>query len=767
MKKLSEQIRRAIQNFEKEILPKAQLTLNNARDSDYLQQRLAELRRIQDEAAQAPVFSIRFLGDTQNGKSTLINVLLGKKILPEGHVGACSATIVRCRHAQREQTTVEFRYCTEEAFEKDLQNKLRDAEAFLDEEASEAKRRETVCELLSRFLRLFGIDPANVSDLRALIEQVRSSAAGFPERQLLGTAETVEANAANEDRIHENLSAKGKRAFIIDECLIEGPFGDWHPSMELVDMPGTNAFNPYDDQVNARLKQKLGGLAIVTKETQLHDSVMDWFKDSSILPDMAGASERNQVRVFVLKTFIDKLNLPDGEDEKSQWEKTQEYCGEIEKHLRRQVMDLVGQRFSAPNEVEVLSSFVDRMPVCFLSPKVFRNLADAGLRNRVLKNPMQHLDMAAAFERFDKRADNTGVPSLRAALHQHTQDFITSHFQRKLELDFRKEVGLVAQFFRVQRVGIERRLADQGAFVLEVDGQIRADLSAVIKTYRQSVEGKILELKNRFNDEVGTLLDEVTADFGEQTRQKLEDWMELHWASLRCAGRKNGQHTTTRGHEIDFNGDLAEICVRALNSSWIKHRANLRKLLYNDLVENFLPAVEKVVAQAKGQDQARIELIESTYEPVAESARQELALQVERYDSGAEEFDALRPKLTLAIREFLAPTYEGISSEFGKGSSAKMRGHLQKGVLSSVHQIGRMVKQVVKKNWQGLTGALETRVGELFETVEGGFNEQGEALRRLSEHPSSDDEERAATLRQLETAAGKLAGKHAEREEAA
>jgi hypothetical protein len=25
----------------------------------------------------------------------------------------------------------------------------------------------------------------------------------------------------------------------VDECLIEGEFADWHPSMELVDMPGT------------------------------------------------------------------------------------------------------------------------------------------------------------------------------------------------------------------------------------------------------------------------------------------------------------------------------------------------------------------------------------------------------------------------------------------------------------------------------------------------------------------------------------------------
>ena len=54
--------------------------------------------------------------------------------------------------------TVHFRYSTEEQFLADLNASTRDAELALQEENSPADRRETVCKLLGRFIRLFDID---------------------------------------------------------------------------------------------------------------------------------------------------------------------------------------------------------------------------------------------------------------------------------------------------------------------------------------------------------------------------------------------------------------------------------------------------------------------------------------------------------------------------------------------------------------------------------------------------------------------------------
>ncbi|MEO8350966.1 MAG: dynamin family protein [Chthoniobacteraceae bacterium] len=760
MEKIIPEIQSAIRQFETVLLPKLPLVSTDPRDEQELNLRLAELRRIETEASQAPVFSIRFLGDTQNGKSTLINVLLGRKVLPEGHVGACSATIVRCRFKKQKDITIEFRYATREDFQRDLDEKCRDAEQALTEEESEAKRREVVCGLLGRFHRLLGIDVASVPNTVELIARCRTQAETFEEMKLLGTSEKLVVGADTEKAIQQNLSARGQRAFIVDECLIEGPFKEWHPAMELVDMPGTNAFNPWDDQVNTRLKQKVGGLAIVTKETQLHSTVMDWFKDSSILPDVVGASQRNQVRVFVLKTFVDQLNLND-ESEQTQWDQTRAYCDEIGRHLRQQVIALVHQHYSAANEIEILKSFVEMLPIHYVSPKVFRALDDDGLRNRVLGDKVNHMALAAGFERFDQTPENTGIPGLRKDFHRQTENYIKSHFWNKLHLDFRKEVGLVARFFRGQRVGIEQRLAHEGASIHEVNQGLRDELLRCVGSHHEASEKKFLNLKRRFQEEIGALLDRVAADFARKTRKRLHDWMQIHGASLRCTGRKNGQHITSRGIEIDLNGNLADFCVEALNSSWISHRARLRKQLLDDLRLELIPELQKIVALAKGQTPERLELIESTYGDMVEQARNNIDLQLEEYDAEAEEFDALRPTLTIAIRNFLRPTYEEISAESGKGSWARMRNYLSEGVLSSIENIGRMVKDSVRQNWEGLTSAIETRISQFFDELITGFREQADRIERVAKHPSEGDEERVKRLLELEETVEGWIGKEA------
>lgn len=748
MKELVSQINGAIHQFETVLLPKLPMVSSDPQDGTELQKRLGELRRIQEEASRDPVFSIRFLGDTQNGKSTLINSLLGRKVLPEGHVGACSATIVRCRYSDQKEITIEFRYATAEEFQSELEEKCLDAEQVLIEEQIEAKQREVISGLLGRFVRLFDINVEDVPTVE-LIARCREQANIFKEKDLLGTREKLVVSSDTEEAIKQNLSAKGRRAFIVDECLIEGAFPDWHPAMELVDMPGTNAFNPHDDQVNSRLKQKVCGLAMVTKETQLNSTVMEWFKETSILQDIAGASERNQVRVFILKSFVDQLNLNE-DDERSKWEQTKSYCEEIDTHLRGQVMDLVRQRFTEENEIDVLKSFVERLPLHFLSPKVYRALSDEGLRKRVQQDPLKHLQLAEGFQRFDGKSENTGIPGLKGDLRQQTENYIESHFRTKVRLDFEKEVGQVARFFRTQRVGVEQRLANQGAFITEVNKALRAELVRCIGSHHQETEAKIIELKRRFKEDVGKLVEQVSDSFAAKAQKRLEEWLMYHWATLRCAGRKNGQHVTARGYEIDFNGELADFCVKALNSAWIRQRNNLRKKFFGNLREEFIPAMQAHVAQAKGHDPLRIKLIESTYEETVESSKQCLDLKSAEYDANAEAFDSLRPKLAQKIKNALKSTYEGIAAESGRGSSRRMRNQLNEGVISNIPNIGRLVRDGVSENWDGLTAALEKHVMEFFAETKSGITNQAKSLDRLAANPSEGDEQLIVNLGELE-----------------
>lgn len=668
LEKLRERIGQTIEEFRNKLLPEAAIVCPDERDQKWLQEKLAGLERLYQESNAPPVFALRFLGDTQNGKSTLINVLLERKVLPEGRTGACSATIVRCRYKKQLGITIRFRYFSKEKFDADLAAAIEEAKIALTvEEESPEKKRENVCKTLSRFLRLFKIKE-KTEDNAKLISLCRERGKSFEERHLLGTEEELTVTTKNEKQIRENLSARGRRAFIVDECVIEGSsFPEWHPQMELVDMPGTNASDPWHGEVKARLKQEISGLVIVTKETQIKKSELDWFEKTSILQDVVGSSKRNQTRVFLIKTFVDQLNLSEEEDSpKSKWETTKDLCQEIESYLRKQMLEVVSQRYSAENELEVLHAFVNGIPIHFVSPKVYRNLADKRLRNRVLKKPMDdnNIDLYQGFLRFDKKPENAGIPDLRKSLNAAAEKFITDHFLNRLRLEFEKEVGEIVRFFR--KVELEQGLSDKKELVLQVVEQIEEKLAPIFKQSQEEFEERIVDLKNRFRDEVEQLQAQVTKGFRGKVKKKLDDcWDHLHWASIRAAGRKDGHHITYRDIEIDFNGKLADFCVEVLNSKWIDYRGKL-KGFYDNLLRSLLPQLEKTLAQVKGcDDEERQKLIEPTYEDVVASACTEVELQAERYDSETEKFDALRPRLTGQIKEFLRSTYEKIADERG------------------------------------------------------------------------------------------------------
>ena len=762
LEKLRERIGETIEEFRNQILPEAAIVCSDERDQNWLQEKLAGLERLYQESNAPPVFALGFLGDTQNGKSTLINVLLGRKVLPEGHVGACSATIVRCRYKRQSGITIRFRYFSEEKFDADLDEAIEEAENALEaEEESPEKKREIVCDSLSRFLRLFEIEKKTVVDNAKLISLCRERGQSFEERHLLGTEEELTVTHKNEKQIQENLSARGRRAFIVDECVIEGSFPKWHPQMELVDMPGTNALDPWHEEVKDRLKQEISGLVIVTKETQMHETVLDWFKGTSILQEVVGSSERNQTRVFLIKTFVDQLNLPEEEDSsKSKWEATKEYCQEIESYLRKQMLEVVNRKYSAENELEVLHAFVNGIPIHFVSPKVYRNLADKRLRNRVLKKPKDdnNIDLYQGFLRFDKKPENAGIPDLRKSLNAAAEKFITDHFLNRLRLEFEKEVGEIVRFFR--KVDLEQGLSDKKELVLQVVEQIEERLSPIFKQSQEEFEDRIVDLKNRFHEEVEQLRAQVTKGFRGKVKKKLDDcWGHLHWASLRAAGRKNGRHTTYQSKEIDFNGKLADFCVEVLNSKWIDYRGKL-KGFYDNLLISFLPQLEKTLAQVKGcDDEERQKLIEPTYEDVIASAYTEVELRVEDYNSKTEKFDALRPELTEQIKEFLLPTYEKIADERGIGCSYRMKDHLREGITDSTYEIDGMVRDVVRKNWEGLTGAVEDGITKLFDWLEEQVADQGVKLKEIAERHSDGDDQRVRQLREIEKLVERWKGK--------
>ena len=88
-----------------------------------------------------------------------------------------------------------------------------------------------------------------------------------------------------------------------------------------------------------------------------------------------------------------------------------------------------------------------------------------------------------------------------------------------------------------------------------------------------------------------------------------------------------------------------------------------------------------------------------------------------------------------------------------------MKDHLREGITDSTYEIDGMVRDVVRKNWEGLTGAVEDGITKLFDWLEEQVADQGVKLKEIAERPSDGDDQRVRQLLEIEKLVERWKGK--------
>jgi hypothetical protein len=700
---LQELAENAIRIIGAELSPKANAYFGSLETTKFFNERLTALKVLQKELRQEPRFTVHLLGSSQNGKSTLINVLLGKKILTEGHVGACSAAVVRCAYADIDGYRMTVRYVSQQDFLAMLKESLKDAETALGGEEASERAGEEARRSLGRFSGFFGIRDRSPQQIVETCKKYSENpeTIGFSD---FGMVREIPVD--DENLVSEHLAAQGRKAFVVEECILEGCFPDWPAQMELIDMPGTNDVDPFRTEITEKAKKRISGLMLVTKGTQLGSDIISWFKDTPILAEMAESTERNQQRLFVVRTVVDDQQL-DGlpEDAPSVWPYLKNHCDEQERHFRTQLRQLVRDMYSDENLVEKLTDFVNKLPVYFVSAKVFRFLNDSGLRNRVRNNlhTPANMDMMARFMRFDEDAEKTGIAKLRRSLQVATDEYLNSQFLRRMQSHLEKEVDAVIGFFRRQRMDAELQLAGQAEAYRQIAKHVETSVSGFLSTTEDS-ERLLGQIKSDFQAKAAEILSPAQAGFRVALQPRQELWSFLHWRTLRAVGYKHGRHTTYDGREIDVQGDIAEIYCAQLRATWVQDRDRLIEIICGGRLDELIHAVEKVIEEAKGfalaQNPETRHFVEQRMSDFGAKARLQLKALREDFRMKTEDYESLRSQLVPEIGKILLPTFCSIGSEGGTGCAARMRSYLHEGVTNSQGEIHKVVSARVLNNWE-------------------------------------------------------------------
>ena len=212
--------------------------LDNAADDDEaaeIEKRLDDLEQRATDLAT----SIALLGDTNAGKSTLINALMGGSVLPKSGVGVGTASMTSLTYRPGDSFTAEVQFATRGELTQQcmflLDNQTLDAaDGGVDMEFVE------MLDAVGRRLgRIYGDSLAQflASGQLAALHEEPDVAAALGE----GWREIEAASAAElRSRLVDYVDSSGSSAQIVKHVAIKGPFEALRTGATVIDLPGLN-----------------------------------------------------------------------------------------------------------------------------------------------------------------------------------------------------------------------------------------------------------------------------------------------------------------------------------------------------------------------------------------------------------------------------------------------------------------------------------------------------------------------------------------------
>jgi predicted GTPase len=501
-----------------------------------------ELRQL---LGQKPSPEIAFLGSTTAGKSTTINALLRRRLLPENRIGSTTAARIKIRYGHRERLVVQ--YVPAEQLTEDLK-RLSSEWSRIDAEARELAEPpdyQSIERLRSIARNALGFEPNYQLTLSDVQRSLPESVTG-----LLGRS--IEYEDDIHTRIYDHLV--GRFWSIVDSAVLEIPHELLETGLCIVDLPGTGDTDQGRLEALRRYVDRADEFVLVLGIALVTDDVQRLLFESDLLLKLV--SRRRPL--IVVGTKLDTAGTPTADDLAS-WKVNPSlsglrateamWCVKAEHRFQELMKQLIGkvhpQREGEPNEdydARVREHF-DRSEFIPINPRAALEM-DPSTRGEATDLAVQQWR-----ERYPYN-EHLGIDELGRALREVAA---ARRHQHKADTDF-----LESTFAKLLHSALE--VAPTSSEDIDV-----ASEREVCETHSRAALAAIDGLASKANNSIKTFADAVAACVDDLVKSKPEQ------TRLRVTRHLDPKHHST-----------VKACVRApRNGIW--NTVHLPKALFEKL----------------------------------------------------------------------------------------------------------------------------------------------------------------------------------------
>jgi len=589
--------------------------------------------------------NIGFVGESQVGKSTLLNALLGTHAVPTGGIGPLTAKPIFVQHSEEQSLTAKYhdraslnktRFAAEVHLARAAKTPVpRDealAETALALAVGDSHTEETTAqdgavpgigdELVRSLETVFGIADEKVSDANLAVEALRlalgQQALGDEEqlKALLPRIAEVTELLGRELRFDEaslgaadfrdimKLHAAGWRSPLVNELKVTLRSSVLQ-SVNFVDLPGVGTINDPAQEETKRFVQTGDALAIVVRNNGITESVVNLLERSEFLTRWiwSGDLEHPPINVVVIVTHLDNVAKDRHREERV-------LARDSGGHARSR--DEVFRDVATEMETKIRSQLRSKL----MSSPAFMDLeeGESESRRKVVDAMCQNLEVHCVSapdaielengeedEAYLKHLSSTGIPDLRETFRSLCDAHVADR-TRRIEHCYGEFQGLlqdqvrraVRSYKEVREISLLARFREVAApHIPALREQMQGHHGRCQARLAEDVPRAILQLCERA-ETVG--LKKLTG-----LRKHAES---LYYPSLNAALRRSGRWDN-KG--VDYPGLLTRTMVEAIANGWKKSVVDPVCKTLQQLADSDAALAGKLIDLARGVDESLVQ----------------------------------------------------------------------------------------------------------------------------------------------------------------
>ncbi|HUP75099.1 MAG TPA: dynamin family protein [Acidimicrobiales bacterium] len=569
--------------------------------------------------------TIALLGDTNAGKSTLINALMGGSVLPKSGVGVGTASMTSLTYRPGDRFVAEVQFATRGELTQQCMFLLDNQTLDAADGGVDMEFVEMLDAVGRRLWRIYGESLAlflATGQLASLREEPDVAAALGEGRRIIDAASAADLRT----QLVDYVDSSGSSAQIVKHVAIRGPFDALRTGATVIDLPGLNDPDAHRTAV-----------------TQLHVARADlvWI----VFPIDVGVA-RSLIRAIQTMLPLHELLL-EGRSSRLAFVVTK--CDHVDVDDARKVgvdptSDLDG--FLAARRQLVERDLRDKLE---LLVRPLRQQLGSVAGEAIARLQSAPIYFVSGLDHLKLTGHETGAPTFPALdLTQVTE--LTQQLERiGAQRTSADALAELTRDLELIEAAIDELLAGRLAAENETDVEDADDIA--IERFTAEIETAVTTFDQELEqacDELITAADDVADASFVSVDEVVEKWSQLSPKTLLATVQRDGLFVGHGGARHDMNADVAEAFLVALYPAWSGFFEEMVPALIRGLQGQLVASTERALADL-GATEATAEAVHSRFFEREASA----LIDRERVEIIGAVIEALREELREDYRSLL------------------------------------------------------------------------------------------------------------------